>query len=208
MCLLLYKPKGKTVSTEEMKKAWERNSDGATLMWIDESEKKDKWRVKKGILDKEEFLSKSYLWEDEDISLVAHLRWASSGTGKGVDLCHGFDFTNKSLETGHRYLFHNGNLRFIQPNMKSSDTHIAADKILQVMTNKEAENFLNKMAEKTYGKFIIFYHTGPVILDNKTGIWEDGVYFSNKEHTKEKKKYYNGMMPSGINFENCGWSPD
>jgi len=214
MCLLLLKPKGKTVSTEEMKKAWDRNGDGASLMYrqneiIDNKLVKNKWRLQKGILEWKEFEKQKALWEDPAVELVAHLRWASQGTGKGKALCHGFDFYNKDLhDEGHRYLFHNGNFRFLQPNMASSDTEICANLILKEMTNEEAEKFLLEMAKKNYGKFVIYKSNGPIVIDDNRGIWEEGVYFSNLEHRKEKiisnVIHYHGMGYGEIEM----WSKD
>jgi hypothetical protein len=190
MCLLFNKPKGQTMKDSEIELAWKRNSDGATLMHSYEKGGKTKWNIRKGIMTLEDMMASSKLWNNPDVELVGHLRWASPGTGKGPGLCHGFDFKNEKLNTGHRYLFHNGNFRFLNTTMMNSDTELCAQKVLSHCSNKEAEAILLNCAKKGFGKFIVFYYEGPVIIDNNSGIWEDGVYFSNLEHRKEPAKTY------------------
>lgn len=180
MCLLLVKQKGSVVSTEEIEKAWKRNSDGASLMWLDKKDKENPWRYVRGIMTLGELKERESLWQDKDIILTMHLRWASPGTGRGQDLCHLFNF--KKGDGPSRFLLHNGNVRFVNPNSTSSDTKDFAENYLSHMEDKEVATVLNKMAEKGYGKFVVFTRKGPHIFDNNKGIYENGVYFSNIEH--------------------------
>jgi hypothetical protein len=178
MCLLLVKPVGSVADTEDIKKAWMRNSDGASLMWIEKKKKKENWHMKRGVMDLASLLAYQELWEREDVILALHLRWASPMTGKGEDLCHLFDCSAERK----RYLLHNGNLRFITPSLDSSDTKVFAESYLAKMNDEEIEVVLNRMAVKGYGKFVIFRSDGPHIFDAGKGVYEKGVYLSNIEH--------------------------
>lgn len=202
MCLLTYKPYGKKISEEEIRKAWCRNSDGAGIMYK-RKDKPDQWYLKKGIMTLQELIEWDIL--GEDCETVAHLRWASPKTGKTPELCHPFRFVPiDEVKGDFNYLFHNGNVRMMVTHNQTSDTEMFAEKILSELTHEVANKVLSNCSKTGFGKFItVGKERGVQIFDTgaTNGVYEDGVYFSNTLHRNL------GQQNQMIRY--CdGWSPD
>jgi hypothetical protein len=180
MCLLLHKPYGTKVSKEEIEKAWCRNSDGAGFF----VNRDGNWTFKKGVMTLKELLD--YDIFDEHTETALHLRWASAKTGKTPDLCHPFRFT--PLDEGEdewNYIFHNGNVRMIVPNDKTSDTELFAETFLSNLKTEDGKKVIDSCSKFGYGKYItVNSKVGVRVYDSGTtkGVTENGVYFSNVLH--------------------------
>lgn len=181
MCVIVYKPVGKTISHEEIRKMWTRNKDG--LGFIGKKDDQSKWFFQKGIMDLEEALNvlSDYLLDEAE--LVVHFRLQSRGS-ISREMTHPFDWGN-SVE--QRYLFHNGTINLLTGGTCFSDSSVLGQ-LIQPVDTDSAYAILGNFASKEYGRFVTFVRRKGEeephikIFDGKESVWRDGIWYSNLIH--------------------------
>jgi hypothetical protein len=186
MCVIVYKPVGKTISHEEIRKMWARNKDG--LGFIGKKDDKSKWFFQKGIMNLDEAIEvlSDYLLEEAE--LVVHFRLQSRGS-ISREMTHPFDWGN-SVE--QRFLFHNGTINLLTGGTCFSDSSVLGQ-LIQPVDTDSAFAILGNFAKKDYGRFVAFTRRKgeeePLIkiFDGKESLWRDGIWYSNLVHENVAK---------------------
>jgi glutamine amidotransferase len=181
MCLAIYRPKGRTVSREQLANGFAANADGAGFAVAVGG----KVLIRKGFFDFESFYSA--LSEFDGVPASIHFRFATHGR-KGKDNCHPFP-----LAGGKYALIHNGILN-IQSTDDESDTAIFASRVLCPLLSsglKPGSAALRYLVETSIGsgnKLVILDGKGAGhIFNESAGAWESGVWFSNNGHKRIKR---------------------
>jgi hypothetical protein len=186
MCVIVYKPVGKAISHEEIRKMWARNKDG--LGFIGKKDDKSKWFFQKGIMNLDEAIEvlSDYLLEEAE--LVVHFRLQSRGS-ISREMTHPFDWGN-SVE--QRFLFHNGTINLLTGGTCFSDSSVLGQ-LIQPVDTDSAFAILGNFAKKDYGRFVAFTRRKgeeePLIkiFDGKESLWRDGIWYSNLIHENVAK---------------------
>lgn len=193
MCIAVYIPKEKHLTSKIIHTCWKNNSDGAGFMYI----KNGSLVVEKNLFSVTDFCRKykraKKLAPNSDF--VMHFRWATHGL-INYNNCH--PILTKSKEVG---FVHNGILRDMPEHEIKSDTVMFSDLII----SKLPKGFINNkilllMLEKYigyYNKLILMDVNGSVaIVNEEEGIWHDGCWFSNDDFSEErvKRTYFKGDL--------------
>ena len=129
MCLALLQKKGATPLTEEsLKTAYNNNSDGSGLAYVDENNKIQvrKFRELDTFVDQYQQLHKKY---GETTPFMVHNRIGTHGTNKGNYNVHPF-WVNEDL-----VFCHNGIINNVKNDKKLSDTQVFNRDYLQKLPN-------------------------------------------------------------------------
>lgn len=181
MCIIAYKPKGKTIDKAALRTCFDNNPDGAGFMFPCEG----KVLIRKGYFTFAEFWA---AWEKTEkiygdtIPVVFHFRIATAGKVDKTN-CHPHRIAPDLA------FVHNGILDCVDVPRKSriSDTILYRDVYLRKMTAKslrESALFL-LMGEHigTYNKFVFMNGRGEVAFANEeSGLWAGGVWYSNNTY--------------------------
>lgn len=197
MCIAILKPKGKTIPTEHLKNSFDNNQDGGGVAYS----KNGKVHIIKGIFSKKKFVKTVRFAEKEaDGAILIHCRIGTSGL-KDENNCHPHVVNDECV------LMHNGVLSISVPyNSKVSDTVIFINEYLKPLENDFMKNeAITKLVEKAIGnnnKFVLLNNKGEYkIINEKAGVWENGVWYSNSTYSYQKYK------PSTPTFKNyCSYS--
>lgn len=195
MCLIIYKPKEKNIKDSDLINSFKANSDSYGIMWAEDG----KLNIIKGIGDFDEFYT--HLKKiDNSPNIVIHLRTSTTGG----DLLSG---AHPILINENLAFVHNGNLfefsQYFGKGYKSniSDTQRFNEDILQKLPDgflnyKEIVNIIEEYIKNNFSKIVLMDSYGNVIIFNEeSGIWEDGIWFSNGGI-----KNYGGFGFSGLNY--------
>ncbi len=180
MCIAIYQPKGTIVSNKRLAISRIANPDGWGLMcYLD-----NKLHTSKGI-DKDKYIYDDFYTNDFfDFDVVIHFRTASSGQ-ISIDGCHPF-FVNDNLafvEQGNLYEFSDS-----FPGRKPdglTDIQRFNNEVLKKLPDNFLNHFRIRKALENYCinnfvKMIFMDNLGKVtIINEQSGIWVDGVWFSN-----------------------------
>lgn len=179
MCVIVFKPKGASLTQAQLHKMWDRNGHG--MGFLGKKNQDSEWGHQKGVMDREEAIGILSDYIGPESILVFHFRIKSTGS-VCAELTHPFEWSNKK-ET--RYLFHNGTVGILNA-CGNSDSHTLSE-ILQSVETKQAYNILTHLSSKEWGRFatVVFSENGEEeikVFDAKESVWKDGVWFSNVVH--------------------------
>lgn len=179
MCIAIYKPHGKDISKDILRRCWVNNSDGAGFMYSENN----KLIIKKGFFNFKRF------WKSYQVSslvgkdVVIHFRIATHGI-IDKENCHPH-LVNENLA-----FVHNGIIETSKNIVLSdqSDTILFNESILQRLDKKfNGSDWINckVIVELIAGyiedsKLIFMDHRGTVkIINENLGCWDAGIWYSN-----------------------------
>lgn len=174
MCIIIAKKAGvNPVPREYLERAWEHNSHGGGVVFFRPGD--DSAYMKKGVMNKDEFLSLLDRINIKENSFIAHFRISSKGSVRKSNT-HPFTYE-------HITFAHNGTLSGITPTGDKTDTETYGDQffvgktINWIKASKDLIEF-----SIGYSKFAVMdNHTGEiVILNEKRGTTKDEVWYSNE----------------------------
>lgn len=173
MCVIIAKKAGvKPVPREYLERAWEVNPDGGGVVFFRPGD--ECAYMKKGMMDKKQFIDYLDKINKEDVSFIAHFRIKSKGKVCKMNT-HPFNYE-------HITFAHNGTLSCVTPEGDLTDTQTYGDKFFVGKTINWIKS-TKDLIEMTlgYSKFAVMdNHTGEiVILNKKNGQEKDGVWYSN-----------------------------
>lgn len=174
MCIIIAKPKGvDPVPREYLERAWEHNSHGGGVVFFRDGD--ESAYLKKGIMDKDEFLNYLDKINLKENAFIAHFRIMSKGKVCKSNT-HPFCYE-------HITFAHNGTLSGITPTGDKTDTETYGDAffvgktINWIKASKDLIEF-----SIGYSKFAVMdNHTGEIVILNASkGVERDGVWYSNE----------------------------
>lgn len=173
MCVIIAKKAGvKPVPREYLERAWERNPDGGGVVFFRPGD--ECAYMKKGMMDKKEFIDYLETINKEENSFIAHFRIKSKGKVCKMNT-HPFCYE-------HITFAHNGTLSCVNPVGDLTDTQTYGDKFFVGKTINWIKSSKD-LIEMTlgYSKFAVMdNHTGEIfILNKQNGQEKDGVWYSN-----------------------------
>lgn len=184
MCIIIAKKAGvEPVKQEYLSKAWDSNSHGGGVVFKRPNEEV---KIKKGFMNKEEFMKFLEDINTKDTAFIAHFRIKSVGDVKPEN-CHPFVAKNVTYA-------HNGTLH-IQPFEGKTDTETFGTIVFKNHTlNWIKENqFLIEMALGTSKFAVMDNKSGEIFILNKEyGKERDGVWYSNESAFPLPKPTYSG----------------
>lgn len=178
MCIIIYKPKGKNFpKTEDLKKYWDCNPDGAGLA----IQKEGKIEVIKGIMDFKDLEILLNLIETENHNIALHFRARSKGE-VNPHSTHPFLLGDQPKTlwylTQKPVLFHNGTLSQFGSENKSDSQELAEwlGKFYGKLKLNEIAEILSKI--DAHDKFLLMAPEKIYLI----GSWseKDGIYYSNQ----------------------------
>jgi len=170
MCVIIHKPKNKTISKKVLLSAWESNSDGAGIS----VNINNTIQVIKGLMTFKAFFE--VYQELKDLELIIHFRYATHGA-KIPEFTHPFKIQAthcpEPIFTTDKVLHHNGVLN----EFGSKDLSDTVDYINKILSKIPCDNVKARMLSKESSKFVI-HSTNQII---KIGKFDEhkGSYFSN-----------------------------
>ena len=212
MCVIIYAPKGKKISKNELKEAYDYNDDGCGMAWIEGG----KVHYSKGYTNFEVFYNcMETKITNTTIDRVFHFRITSRGTTNCYQT-HPFLASDdkKDMElldyTGTTpVLFMNGTItkQKLYNGLNDTASYII-DNLSDNKINLSSKSTIKKIDKETGSKWAIVETSGVTLVG--TFEEEDGLYFSNtyhrwsywtnysynkstKSYTKTVKDYYNDM---------------
>lgn len=194
MCIIAAIPQGVQISKSILKRCWENNPHGGGFMYSDGH---------KVIIEKEMSSFKKY-WKRfyeakqryHESAFVAHFRISTHGKINETN-CHPF-YVNKNLGFCHNgviyaapksdnfsdtYMFNQVILKNLPQNFLSNTAHV--NLIEQYIGNGSKLAFLNAKSDIT-------------IINEKAGVWDDGVWYSNSGYKAAKYYDYGGTKVGSI----------
>lgn len=189
MCIIALKPAGKTITDETLKNMWESNDDGAGFMYAD----RGKVRVVKGLMTFADFLA-AYKRIGDHRKIVMHFRIRTHGAVSPA-LTHPF-----WIRKGGLAMVHNGIISSIGHNhaaQDESDTSLYAkilahrypDPLEAISSPEEHEKIVKEIG---WSKLVFLTGAGEhIIVNEKSGDWEDGCWYSNRSFSNTYRKYGN-----------------
>ncbi len=189
MCVIVYKPKGQTVSATTLSDCHSANPDGIGIMYWN----KGRVIAHKG-LQFDELLGELDEATDE---VVVHFRIATSGDVDTAN-CHPFAITHDTdLLGAEEYearaaVVHNGIMpQWTQKGSPWCDTALFVSHYLAHIPRRKRGKALTKAAQKTGSKFAMMSGNGVDMYGN----WkeQDGVWFSNLAWAYTWEPYYGGF---------------
>lgn len=194
MCVIIAKKAGvDPLKPEYFDRAWERNSHGGGVVFKRPGEPV---KMKKGFMDKKEFLDYLEELNKKDVSFIAHFRIKSVGEVKPEN-CHPFVLKNVTFA-------HNGTLH-IQPLEGKTDSETFGLAVFKNHTlNWIKENQLLIEMALDHSKFAVMDNkTGEIFILNKEyGSERDGAWFSNESAFPPEKpatySYRGGNYGGGV----------
>ena len=187
MCIAVYKPAGKQIFKRILKNCWNFNDDGAGFMWSHDGF----LHYEKGYFSFRSFYRNYRRTENEypESDFVLHFRIATSG-GSGVADCHPFWIKN-GVAMVHNGIFTNWSFA----NTKESDTALFCKSVLAKLPkgflfNKAILELIEQYCKQELSKLIIMDGDGTIrIINEKAGIWDKGIWFSNGSYDDNYSNY-------------------
>lgn len=215
MCIIIAKPKNKTIPLEHLKQSANANPDGGGVMWIDD---KNEIRIIKHLTSVSKLLDglhdRQKDWQERDV--IFHFRIGTSGE-TNIENVHPF-YVNDTLAFCHNGVLSDYSFR----DSKYSDTIHFNEKILKklpkgFLSNDVVRDLLNNYIESSKLAFLWSERKQPIyIIGEKKGWWDEGIWYSNKSYErkiiiKSNKELYGGYSDydkygPGIGYS--GYNPD
>jgi len=185
MCIIIAQPAGLEVTRLAMQNSWNRNRDGAGLMYASDG----KIHIHKELKSFNKFYAyyKRLITNRPDVNVVVHYRIGTHGH-KDKANCHPFVVDEKLA------FCHNGIINIKMPDKcNHSDTVEFRNSILQQLP----KNFLTSGPYKRllrtfigYSKLCFLDNTGNVtIIKESLGQWDEGIWYSNDTYEDYSVKY-------------------
>lgn len=193
MCIIVAIPQGKQVTKQTLKRCWDNNPHGGGFMYSNGN---------KVIVNKEMASFKKY-WkaftqakDNYDTSFVCHFRISTHGKINETN-CHPF-LVNKNLGFAH-----NGIIYAAPKSDNFSDTYMFNEAILKHLPNTFLTNTAHVSLISQYigsGSKLAFLNTkGEItIINDKAGVWDDGVWYSNTGYKAMNYFDYGGTKVGAI----------
>lgn len=188
MCLAIYCPAGKTVSTDHLLEAYRNNPHGAGFSFFDQKGKVQTRRFMKfdEFLDSYENAKEKY---GDKSPFSIHFRYATHGK-TDVNNVHPF------MYGGNTSVIHNGILPAIIDDPDMSDTASFVENYLAALPREWYDNeYLFQMVEEyCAGSKLVILTANPraeycaYIVNEGSGHWAEGVWYSNSSYCKTKPK--------------------
>jgi hypothetical protein len=183
MCVAILKPKGVSIDVETLNDAWDTNSDGGGFAFV----KDGKLQVFKS-LERETFIDALVeSMANHDTDYMIHMRIATSGITDMMQNCHPFAISKQMV------FCHNGMINNVDSTNDISDTRYFNKHILQQMKFDIDNNSHLRLVEAFIGngnKLIFMHQNGTWKIANENlGSWQDGIWFSNLNHSCEITGY-------------------
>ncbi len=180
MCQIIVKPEGKRVDFKKLDIAQTHNEDGYGVTWYDDET---------GELETFKTMNyvrfKAILSTLKHTQAVIHLRKTSRG-----DTCVS---NNHPFPIPNGMLFHNGTIRDLTCSTKGGSDTLALAELLNECTYEYIDDIMpliKGIIGDTLNKLVIYEDDGIVTIVNKDlGVYEDGIWYSNTYHHKEKVLY-------------------
>lgn len=177
MCIIITKDRDvKPLDRAYFERAWDSNSDGGGVVW---REPDGTVKIKKGIMEKDQFLKLLDKVNKKDYAFIAHFRIRSVGEVKPEN-CHPFVLD-------HLTFAHNGTLTHLQAEQGKTDSETFG---LACLKDKDM-NFLKEnqlLVELAIGSSKMAFmdnETGEILILNKEyGVERDGCWMSNTSADK------------------------
>lgn len=183
MCIAIVKPAGVTIPEEVLRQCWIHNPDGAGFAHIH----KKKVKIEKGFTALSEFIAAYNKTAEKykSSNFLIHFRIKTHGA-KDADNTHPF-----AIEGGA--LIHNGTITGTTAswNGGKSDTCLFAEKISGKVTKDILKaNITDWNSAVDYNKIAFLFDDGDyVILNEQSGNWTDGAWFSNHSYKEYRNAY-------------------
>lgn len=179
MCIAIVKPKDKTISEARLRTCFENNPDGCGFAYLNGTT----IYIRK-FMEFEDFY-KEYSAHEHDSNMLIHFRIATHG-GVNLENCHPFKLNDRMA------LVHNGIISGYGDKATKSDTRDFIDKVLNNISWKMWKNeaFRTLVGDAIgYSKFgILDVYGNTYIINEHCGVYDDGVWYSNKSYEQKKVK--------------------
>lgn len=190
MCVICVQPAGKYLDKDTAKAMWKTNSDGGGFAYINSD----------GMIVMEKYMSFKKFWgafehhrsDNRDKDFLVHMRIATHGE-VNLDNVHPF------VVNEHTVMAHNGILHGVDddPTNKLSDTRMFIKDVLpELPPNWLDSKYLADMVQEWIGwSKLAFLTNDPnlsaniYVLNQSSGDWEKGMWFSNMNHRRTTYKY-------------------
>ena len=179
MCIAILKPKDKILDKDLLETCSENNPDGCGFAYLNDN----------GIIVMHKFMDFKSFWKEykkvqENHTMLIHFRIATHGKVELAN-CHPFKLNS------HMALIHNGIISGYGSRTENlSDTKDFIDKVIGNISYKMWKNpSFRELVGKAIGgsKFAILdKDENYYIINEDSGNWNDGVWFSNKSYEKKK----------------------
>jgi glutamine amidotransferase len=198
MCIIAAIPAGKQISKEVLKRCWENNPHGGGFMYND---------GKQVLIFKEMVSFKRYYREFLNLrnsfpnsSFVCHFRISTHGK-INTDNCHPFH-VNKKLG-----FVHNGVISKAPLSLDFSDTFMFNETILKNLPSNFLSNYSIMALIADYiglgSKLTFLTNDNKLVFVNESaGVWDDGIWFSNKGYKASKYYDMGGVKVANIGTKN------
>lgn len=194
MCIIALKPAGISIPETTLKNMWDNNDDGAGFMYAD----RGTVRVVKGLMKFEDFLA-AYKRVGEHRKIVMHFRIKTHGA-VSAELTHPFWIRKGDLAMVHNGVISTVGSAISSYNGTESDTSLYA-KILSHRYPDPREALDNEaeitriVSEIGWSKLVFLDNDGEhIIVNEKSGDWVDGCWFSNGSHKNSYRTYKSYAM--------------
>lgn len=185
MCIAILKTPNGVVTKEELQTSFNNNPDMCGFGFVDEGQV----YVLKGYDKFEEFYSDyEQVAELNDRNILIHFRISTSGK-VDEDNCHPFFVKNDLI------LIHNGVLTGCRTEKDKNDTRcFIEDNLCNIPTKMWKKKTFRNLVGEAIGnsKFVLLdQHDNYYIINEDSGHWSNGCWFSNNSYKENKYKLYN-----------------
>ena len=188
MCIIAVIPQGKQVSKETLKTCWENNVHGGGFCYTNGKSVETFKELASFKRFYNEFTKKRS--EYVNSTFVVHFRISTHGK-VNLDNCHPFS-VNKQLAFAHNGIIHNSTR-----SENYSDTVMFNHEVLKKLPkNFVFDTTMHKLIQAYIGngsKLAFLTHDNRyVIINEEAGVWDNGVWFSNRGYERSKYLDYGG----------------
>jgi gamma-glutamylcyclotransferase (GGCT)/AIG2-like uncharacterized protein YtfP/predicted glutamine amidotransferase len=191
MCQIIVKPEGKKVDFKKLDKAQKWNKDGYGVTWW-EDEKLNTFKT----MDYKRF--KAILSTLRKHKAVIHLRNTTRG-----DTCTD---NNHPFEIPSGVMFHNGTINGVSCSAQGGSDTMGLAELISECEYKYIEDILplvKHIIGDKINRLVFFEYDGEITIVNEDlGMWEDGIWYSNDYHKKEKEAHTSNGRTQSLEREN------